>query len=75
MPITGYKKSWLVFRFVKVSSSNYFCSQGKLIGSEAATLFIPHRYAQGVRRFNQKPLRQKSHFFILNSHCETTVIY
>jgi hypothetical protein len=33
------------FQFVKVSSSNYFCSQGKLIGSEAATLFIPHRYA------------------------------
>jgi hypothetical protein len=32
------------FQFVKVSSSNYFCSQGKIIGSEAATLFIPHRY-------------------------------
>jgi hypothetical protein len=29
-----------------VSSSNYFCSQGKLIGSEAATLFIPHRWQQ-----------------------------
>jgi hypothetical protein len=41
--LTGYKKSWLVFQFVKVSSSNYFCSQGKLIGSEAATLFIPRR--------------------------------
>jgi hypothetical protein len=41
--LTGYKKSWLVLQFVKVFSSNYFCSQGKLIGSEAATLFIPHR--------------------------------
>ena len=33
------------FQFVKVSSSNYFCFKGKLIGSEAATLFIPRRYA------------------------------
>jgi hypothetical protein len=38
------------FQFVKVSSSNYFCSQGKLIGSEAATLFIPRRYTPALDR-------------------------
>jgi hypothetical protein len=42
------------FQFVKVSSSNYFCSKGKLIGSEAATLFIPNRYRQAKKMHRPK---------------------